>query len=355
MQVACKTFLPLELVFNPNWWHTATGISFDESFYLDAATRIRNDVTMRRALHERYDALGLGEADRQPRPIIGSLHVAGGFVIPALLGARIRFDLNAAPQPEPFHLAAEQIDKFEKPDWRSMWPMNRLIADMDTLEKQYGCVVGDLNTDGLLNAAYHLYGQDLYADFYAAPERVRRLLDQIGELIVEVAEYIHSCTGSYSLSVNRMAGQLTPAPFIHAYCSVQMISPKSYHALQLPIEQKMAERMQPYGIHHCGSNMHVIASEYAQMPLAYVEAGWGSDPARCRSLLPDAFLNLRLSPVRMLTCTPREIAEDTDNLLHAAQPLEHVGICCVNMDAGTPDDNIFAMFEVIERYRRYGA
>jgi uroporphyrinogen-III decarboxylase len=310
---------------------------------------------MRHALYERYGNLGLGEADPQPRPVVGSLYVAGGFVIPALLGAHIRFDKNAAPQPEPFHLTAQRIDKFRKPDWRSMWPMNRLIADMDALEKEYGCLVGDLNTDGLLNAAYHLCGQDLYADFYAAPERVSRLLDQIGELIVEVAEYVRTRTGSYSISVNRMASRLTPAPFIHANCSVQMISPKSYHALQLPIEQTMAERVQPYGIHHCGSNMHVIAPEYAKLPLAYVEAGWGSDPERCRSLLPDAFLNLRLSPVRMLTCSPGEIAEDTDRLLRAAQPLERVGICCINMDAGTPDDNIFAMFEVIERYRRYGA
>ena len=355
MQVTAQQFLPLELVFNPNWWHAETGISFEENFYLDAATRIQNDVTMRRVLHERYGALGLGEEDPQPRPIIGSVHVAGGFVIPALLGAHIRFDPDAAPQPEPHHLTAEQIDAFEKPDWRSLWPMNRLIADMDTLEKQYGCVVGDLNTDGLLNAAYHLYGQDLYADFYAAPERVRRFLAQLSELIVEIAEYVHSRTGSYSISVNRMASQLAPAPFIHANCSVQMISPKSYHALQLPIEQKMAERMQPYGIHHCGSNMHVVASEYAKLPLAYVEAGWGSDAARCRGLLPDAFLNLRLSPVRMLNCSPREIAEDTSDLLRAAQPLDHVGICCINMDAGTPDENIFAMYEVIERYRRYGA
>ena len=221
MQLTAKQFLPLELVFNPNWWHTVAGISFDVSFYLDAETRIRNDVTMRRVLHERYSVLGLGEPEPQPRPIIGSVHVAGGFVIPALLGSRIRFEKDAAPQPEPIHLTAEQIDAFEKPDWRNMWPMNRLIADMDALEKQYGSVVGDINTDGLLNAAYHLYGQDLYADFYNAPERVRRFLGELGELIVEVAEYIHSRTGSYSLSVNRMAGQLTPAPFIHANCSVQ--------------------------------------------------------------------------------------------------------------------------------------
>ncbi len=355
MQITSNTFLPVELVFNPNWWQSAAGISFDESFYLDAATRIQNDVTMRRVLHERYGALGLGEANPQPRPIIGSLHVAGGFVIPALLGAHIRFDANAAPQPEPIHLTPAQIDSFEKPDWRNAWPMNRLIADMDALEKQYGYVVGDLNTDGLLNAAYHLYGQDLFADFYQAPERVRRLLDRIGELIVEVADYIHARTGSYSISVNRMAERLAPTPYIHANCSVQMISPKSYREMQLPIEQKMAERMPPYGIHHCGSNAHVVASEYAELPVSYLEAGWGSDIARCREALPNVFLNLRLSPVRMLTCTPREIGEDTENLLRAAAPLSYVGICCINMDAGTPDENIFAMFEVVDRYRKYGA
>ena len=158
MKIEPKTFLPFELVFNPYWLNRTAGISFDESFYLDSATRVGNDVTMRRMLFERYGALGLGEANPQPRPVIGSLHVAGGFVIPALLGAHIRFEANAAPQPEPMHLVPEQIDAFEKPDWRNTSPMNRLIADMDALEEKFGCVIGDLNTDGLLNAAYHLYG-----------------------------------------------------------------------------------------------------------------------------------------------------------------------------------------------------
>jgi len=39
----------------------------------------------------------------------------------------------------------------------------------------------------------------------------------------------------------------------------------------------------------------------------------------------------------------------------AAGPLERAGVCCINMDYGTPDDNIFAVFEVVQRYRRYGA
>ena len=134
-----------------------------------------------------------------------------------------------------------------------------------------------------------------------------------------------------------------------------MISPASYRAMQLPIEQDMARRIQPFGIHHCGDNLHRIAPVYAETGAVYYEVGWGSDAAASRAALPDAFLNLRLDPVRMLQATPAEIAADTERLLRAAGPLEQVGVCCINMDYGTPDDNIFAMAEVVKRYRRYGA
>jgi len=87
----------------------------------------------------------------------------------------------------------------------------------------------------------------------------------------------------------------------------------------------------------------------------FFDAGWGSYIAACRKALGDAFLNLRLSPIRMLQCTPAEMASDVEKLLLAAGPLDKAGVCCINMDYGTPDDNLFAVYEVIERYRRYGA
>jgi len=350
-----REFLPVELVFNPRWWYRTAGISFERPFYLDAQTRIENDVKMRRILYQRFGQLGLGDPDPQPRPVVGSLHVAGGFVIPALLGSEIIFAPDAAPQPKPLNMSMEQIERLEKPDFQQLWPMNQLIEDMDHLQAQYGYLVGDLNTDGLLNAAYHLYGQELFIDFYRAPERVRRLLDLLGELIVDVALYVRQRTGSCSISVNRMVERVDPAIFLHANCSVQMISQSSYREFHLPVEKRMAERIRPFGIHHCGNNLHKVASAYAELPLAFVDVGWGSDVALCREALPDAFFNLRLSPVRMLNCTPQEIAADTESLLTAASPLQLAGVCCINMDYGTPDENIFAMYEVVERYRRYGA
>ena len=346
-----QTCLPLELVFNPHWWHATAGISFDRSFYLDPQARIKNDLLMRQVLFQRYGDLGLGEPDPQPRPVIGSLFVAGGFVIPALLGAEIRFAPDAAPQPLPMGLTPEQVERLEQVDFRQSWPMNELIAQMDSLEAEWGYLLGDLNTDGLLNAAYHLYGADLFADFHTAPHRVRRLLEMIGELIVDVAEYMRQRTGSCSIAVNRMVERVDRRLFLHANCSVPMISPRSYQAIQLPVELQMAQRLQPFGIHHCGDNLQRYVSAYRELPLAFVDVGWGSDVAACRQALPEAFLNLRLSPVRMLTCTPQEIARDTENLLRAAGPLERTGICCINMDYGTPDDNLFAMHDVVARFR----
>lgn len=346
--------LPVELVFNPKWWHRTAGICFDESFYLDPAARIRNDVLMRRVLFERFGAAGLGEADPQPRPIIGSEHVAGGFVIPALLGAEIRFECDAAPQPLPALLDVEQLARLPKPDFRRTWPMNVLIEQMDALEAEWGYLVGDVNTDGLLNAAYHFYGQELFVNFYTAPERVRHLLEMIGELIVDVALYVRERTGSCSIAVNRMVAHVDPRLLFHANCSVQMISPASYRAIQLPVERGMAARIQPYGIHHCGDNLHKIAPVYAELRPAMVDVGWGSDVTAVRRALPESFLNLRLSPVRMLQESPQTIAADTRALLEAAGPLDQIGVCCINMDYGTPDENIFAMVDVVEQFRRVG-
>lgn len=348
---ASPPFLPVELVFNPHWWHETAGISFDRSFYLDPEVRITNDVLMRQVLFQRYGDLGLGESDPRPRPIIGSLHVAGGFVIPASLGAEIWFADDAAPQPLPVHLSAEQLERLGKPDFRQTWPMNELIAQMDALEREWGYVVGDLNTDGLLNAAYHLYGADLFTDFYAAPQRVQHVLEVISSLIVDVADNMRQRTGSTSISVNRMVERVDPQLYLHANCSVPMISPMSYRAMQLPFEQRMADQLRPFGIHHCGDNLQRYASAYAELQPAFVDVGWGSDVAACRQALPETFLNLRLSPVRMLTCTPPEIARDTENLLRAAGSLEKTGICCINMDYGTPDDNLFAMYAVVEKFR----
>jgi hypothetical protein len=143
--------------------------------------------------------------------------------------------------------------------------------------------------------------------------------------------------------------------FLHSNCAVQMISPDTYREFLLPAELYLAERLYPYGIHHCGTNLHRHAPMYAPVPAVYYDVGWGSDVAASRRALPDAFFSLRLSPVRMLSATPDAIAADAEQLLQSCPRLERAGVCCINLDADTPDENVWALFAVVQRYRRFGA
>jgi hypothetical protein len=340
--------IPVELIFNPNWWFSNYGVSFDKSFYMDKEARIEHDVVMRRVMYERF---GLGEPEPQPRPIIGSMHVAGGFVMPALFGIEIKFAENEAPWPVPLELGKDEVLALKVPNMRTTWPMDRLIADMDALEDQFGYVVGDFDTDGILSTALMIRGQALFLDFFDDRAMVHHLLAVLAETYASIASYVKSRTGTCAVATNRSILNVDPGIYLHSNCSVQMVSPATYAALLLPYELYLAERLQPYGIHHCGDNLHLYADAYAKTPSVFFDVGWGSDIAKCREALSEAFLNLRLSPVRMLQTSADEMRRDTEKLLLAAGPLDKVGVCCINMDDGTPDENIVAMLESVESFR----
>jgi hypothetical protein len=54
----------------------------------------------------------------------------------------------------------------------------------------------------------------------------------------------------------------------------------------------------------------------------------------------------------MLEATPEETAADVESLLKAhGAPWDKVAVCCINMDHGTPDEVVQAMFHTVARYR----
>ena len=214
---------------------------------------------------------------------------------------------------------------------------------------------GDFDLDGVLNLALSLRGQQLFLDFSENPALARRLIDVCARAMWAVAQCVKPRTGTLAIATNRMITHLDNTLFLHSNCAVQMISPDTYREFLLVPELYLAQRLQPYGIHHCGTNLQRHAPVYAQVPAIYYDVGWGSDVAAARQALPDAFFSLRLSPVRMLSATPNEIAADVEQVLHNCTHLERAGVCCINLDADTPDDNVWAMFAVVQRYRRYGA
>lgn len=339
--------IPIEIIFNPNWWNQNYGICFDQSFYLNPKERIDNDFEMRNLLYERF---GIGDKPTTREPIIGSMMVAGGFVLPAIFGIQIEFSDNEAPWPIEGSFSDEEIFKLVPPNVNEKWPIKQLLNDADKLIEKFGYVVGDFDLDGFFNTALHIRGNQLFYDLAEKPDLVNHLFHVLTETYISLVKIMRSITKTCSISTNRSIQNVNPSIFLHSNCSVSMVSPKLYEKLIFPHELRMAKILQPYGIHHCGNNMHKFTKPYSQIPSTFFDVGWGSDITVCSETFFDSFINLRLNPVRLLQCNKNEIYQDTLSLLKSAKRIQNIGICCINMDAGTPDENVSSIFQAVSDY-----
>ena len=356
MKLESRSFLPVEVVFHPHWWHENYGIRFTEDFFFDPRTRVESERRMRQILHERFGDVGMGEEESKPRPVIGPVHNALGFVVPGILGCAVEFSPDASPQVITANMSDEQILALEAPDLAETSPMKETIAVMDVLEAEFGYLEGDINWEGVQNIALYLRGNQLFVDYYENAPLARRLLDVVARTCVAVAQYVRRRTGTSSITVNRTVGSVDARINLHSNCSVTMISNALYEEFLLPQENYLAARLQPYGIHHCGGNMEHVLKGFAKVKeCGFFDVGWGSDIARCRAALPNAWFNLRLSPVKLQECTPAEVQADVEKALLLSGPIQQASVCCINIDSGTPDDNVRAIHEAVARYRRYGA
>jgi hypothetical protein len=355
-RINSKQFLPVDVIFHANWWNKNYGIKFDRGFFFDPVRRVESELRMRQILHERFGDMGLGEEDAVARPVIGPVNLSTCFITSAMFGCHVKFYDDAPPEVIPANMNDEQIKSLEVPAIEKSPLSKELVEMMDVLEQKYGYLEGDVGWYGLQNEALSLRGQQLFMDYYDNPELVRRLFDVVVRSQVEFVSYMKKRTHTSSISLNRIIGKVDSTINLHTNCTVAMISNETYEEYLLPYENYLSVRLQPYGIHHCGDNMHHVLEGYSKVEGAsFFDVGWGSDVKMCRDRLPDKVLSIRLSPVKIRTCTPKEVEDDLVRLIESARPLERVAVCCVNMDYGTPDENIRKIFEVADRYRHYGA
>jgi Uroporphyrinogen decarboxylase (URO-D) len=350
MQV--KTLLPVDVVFHPNWWNKNYGIIFQKDFFFDPAVRVENDFLMRKYLMNRFPDLDLVDGEIKHRPVVGATLLAAGYLISAILGCEIKYFDDAPPEVIPKNLNDEQISALKPINIFKTLTMQELLRMIDQLEQKFGYLEGDINWEGVQNVALNLRGQQLFLDYLTNPQLAINLLEVVNDTIIQFLEFMRQRIGSTSLSVNRIIRQVEPALALHSNCTVTMISPDQYRQFLFKYDRQMSEKFSPYGIHYCGNNMHVMCYEFAKLrQVCFYDVGWGSDVQRCREALPDKFLSLRLNPVRMLTEPSEVIKKDIEKLLSHAGDLRKVGLCCINMDYGTPDDNILKIFQVANEYR----
>lgn len=342
--------LPVDIVLHPSWWFQHEGITFDEDFYYHPQKRVESEQKMERALYDRWGRYGFGLDHDREVPQLGAVHLAAGFLISEMLGCRVEYQENAAPQ-----VLEAQIDTpalcpetaFSSPAFK------RFETLVDALKTRYGYVKGDVNWSGILNIALDLRGQVVFMDLFDQPDRMRQFFSDIALVIERFVNGIASETGSSSISVNRNVRNI-PAPiFLHSECSHTMISVKQYERFLLPYDRAWSQKYRPYGIHYCGADPHRYAEVFAAVPhLDFLDVGWGGDIQLLRQHLPHTFLNIRLSPVEILHQSPDEIRATLRRLVKASGNPWLTGVCCINMDHQVSDEKITAIFEAVEELRQ---
>ena len=168
--------------------------------------------------------------------------------------------------------------------------------------------------------------------------------------MIEFLRLIKVRTKSSSQAVNRIVKAVDPNIHLHSNCSVTMISKDTYEEFHLPYELKLADELHPYGIHHCGVDMHRVAGSYAKTNAVMYDVGWGSDIKYCREKLPDAMFSVRISPVKMNTWNVEEAEREILRCLKESGPIEKTAICCINMDADIREDNLVKLLEIAANY-----
>ena len=343
----------MEIVFHPSWWYRHAGITFDEDFFYHPARRVEAERRMEQVLYERFGDLGLGEDRDRDLPAIGAVHNAAGFLLSEMLGCRVEYKEDAPPQVIPAERTDLEIDvekAFASDAFR------RLTKLIGALKERFGNVTGDVNWGGILNLALDLRGQSIFLDMADRPDEVHVYFNRFAEVIERFTTLIARETGTTSVSVNRMVRHITPPVFLHSECALTMVSASHYEKFILPFDVRWSNAHRPFGIHYCGSDPHRFADTLTKIPhLDFLDVGAGGDLGVLRSVLPETFLNIRLSPVELVEQNPDTIKQIvTDRIIDSNNPYL-TGVCCINMDDRVTDVQVRAIFEAVAEMRKWGA
>lgn len=342
--------LPVEVVLAPEWWHTHAGITFDQDFFFHPRRRVEAEREMEGVLYERWGRFRQGEHRHEELPLLGATHLAAGFLVSEMLGCEVEYRAEAPPQVSGLGLEELAIDEQAA---FSSGAFRRLEELAEKLKASHGHVTGDVNWGGILNVALDLRGQELLMDLLDRPDQVRGFFAQVGRVLEKFVGFVEGQTGSSSISVNRNVRHRPGAVFLHSECSHTMISTAHYEEFLLPFDAAWSRRHRPFGIHYCGVDPHRFAAAFAKVPhLDFLDVGWGGDLRVLRQHLPNTFLNIRLSPVEIVTQTPEQIRATVRRLVAEAGNLALSGVCCINLDSRVSDAQVAAIFEAADELRR---
>ena len=322
--------LPVDIVLAPEWWYHNEKITFDEDFFFHPLKRVEFEQQMEKVLYDRWGKYGLGKGYKKPKPEIGAVHLAAGFLLSEMLGCKVNYTDSHPPQVVPLNAEILDVNLDEVFNSRAF---KKILLLKEELIRKYGYITGDINWGGILNLALDVRGNSIFTDMMVEPDKLKPYFKKLAEVILKFTSFIEKETSTTSISVNRVVEQFNEPVFLHSECTHTMISEEDYENFLLPFDVEWSKLNRPFGIHYCGSDPHRMAEKFAQInQLDFLDVGWGGDINKLRAHLPETFLNIRLSPVEIISSSDEKIRETILNLVKQSENPYLTGVCCINID-----------------------
>ncbi len=330
-----EPFLRPEFGFTPKWYRQTLDYEFGEHWHTDPWYRLYAAVAMRRELDRRFPGLDIGCGAGQSGPPDLLTGVFGGCLVAGIYGIPIRYSPDNWPACEARYLSADQVDRLTPPDLDSNAFFCGLIAQLERIGREFGRIEGYLNWQGVLNNAYRLRGEELFADMLLEPERAKHLFECVATTMMEGAWRVYGRQRQYGLDVRH---------FTVANCLVNMVSPEQYRELLLPYDRRIAEAFGLIGIHNCAWSATPYLQDYAKVPgVGYVDMGIDSDLAAARRLFPNARRAIMYTPMDLSNKAVGDIEADFERIACRYGPCD---IVLADIEAGTPDERVLIAAEL---------
>lgn len=338
-----KVPLPVSLYLMPEWWDRhyhvrkprppAPSQTALEGLYLGRLV----------FLHEQFGDWGIGRS----RPELEGGQIAtvlrhGYDTIPVLLGTVLDYGNAWGFYPRFRELSSigdlKPVDIAHHPEGE--W----IIGEKERLDAMYGRSTHCLDLGSVVNHAFRIVGNDIYADMIDDPGGVVRLFECILETMRFFFDFLED-----------LFGGMDPVPFSN--CNVTLMGPALYESMVLPFDSRQnrfaADRSGAAplaALHHCDVPLDRFVEVYARLPgLASVQASISSDIAVAKARLGCAF-SAMVSPM-LLSGDPKRFEET----LHAAILGGADDLAVWNVDSGTGPDRLRLILAIVDAVcRRHG-
>jgi hypothetical protein len=328
--------MPVSLYWVAEWWDRHYHAATPRAVVASQSALEQMYLGRLRFLFEQFGGFGIGEE----KPVLGPGQIAtviryGYDLVPALLGTR--FDFAEAWGFFPRFRKLEDLRDLQPVDIRNHPEGEWFIRRKERMVELYGGASQCVDIASVLNQAFRLISQDIYADMLDHPDEVRTLFEVI----------LQTIQGVYNL-LDDLFGKLDPVPISN--CNVTMMGSTLYEEMVLEFDarqNRFAADRRPVppraALHHCDVPVDRFIESYAKLPgLASLQASFESDVAAVKRRMPDCAFSAMISP-RVLQKDlnafreklDRAVADGTDDL------------AMWNIDPATDPDRLRQIFTII--------